>query len=128
MIVVNFFHPLTSQQRSTIEELCASPIDRVVTATSQIDVSAGLAEQIHDMLDALPLTADEWQTEPLLFVLPALNYSTAVMLADIHGRMGHFPAIVRISPLSGTVPTSYGVSEVIDLQQVRDAGRSGRFR
>lgn len=116
MTVVNFFHPLTSEHISAIEGLCASHIDRVVTVTSQVDTSAGLAEQIHAMLDALPLTADEWQTKPLLFVLPALNYSTAVMLADIHGRMGHFPAIVRIAPVSDTVPTTYDVSEVIDLQ------------
>jgi len=80
------------------------------------------------MLDTLPLSPEEWQTEPILMALPALNYSAAVILADVHGRMGHFPTIVHISPVPGSVPTRYDVLELIDLQRVRDARRAEHSR
>ena len=33
-------------------------------------------------------------------VPPALNFITAVLLAELHGRMGYFPAIVRLRPVA----------------------------
>jgi len=128
MTVINFFHPLSPEQVASIEQLCGCHVDRVLTGSSQVDQAAGLAEQVDAILDALPLSPEGWQTEPILMVLPALNYSAAIMLADVHGRMGHFPAIVRISPVPGSVPTRYDVLELIDLQRARDAGRAERSR
>jgi hypothetical protein len=128
MTVINFFHPLTPEQVVSIERLCSCHVDRILVGSSQVDQAAGLVEQVRAMLDALNLSPEEWQVEPMLVVLPALSHSSAVMLADIHGRMGHFPTVVRISPIPGTVPTRYDAVELIDLQQVRDAGRAARSR
>lgn len=128
MTIINFFHPLTAEQVASVERICGNHVDRILVGSSQIDQTSGLVEQVGALLDALPLSPDDWQTESLLLVLPALNYSAAVMLADIHGRMGHFPTIVRISPIPKSVPTRYDVLELIDLQRVRDAGRTNRSR
>ena len=126
MIVINFFHPLTAEQVASIERLCNRHVDRILAGGSQVDQAADLVKQVQAMLDALALSPDEWQVAPILVVLPALSSSAAVMLADIHGRMGHFPTIVRISPIPATVPTRYDAVQLIDLQQVRDAGRADR--
>jgi hypothetical protein len=126
MTVINFSHPLTTDQVVSIERLCGLHIDRVLAGSSQVDQATCLVEQVDTMLGALPMSSEEWQVEPILVVLPALNHSAAVMLANLHARMGHFPAIVRISPVPATVPTRYDVIEVIDLQLVRDAGRVNR--
>lgn len=59
-------------------------------------------------------------------VLPALNYAAGVMLAEIHGRMGHFPAIVRLRPVTEGLVTEYDVAEIINLEVVRSKARSRR--
>lgn len=126
MIVINFFHPVTSEQVASIERLCGRHVDNILVGASQVDQATGLVQQVQAMLDALPLSPEEWQAEPILVVLPSLNYSAAIMLAEIHARTGHFPTIVRIGPVPGAVPTCYDALELIDLQHVRDAGRAER--
>ena len=41
------------------------------------------------------------------------------MKAELHGRIGHFPALVRLHPKSGPL-TTYEVAELLNLQTVRD--------
>ena len=62
------------------------------------------------------------------FVCPdgRIDEAAAVLLAELHGRMGHFPAIVRRKPSTETSVTVYAVAEVIDLAQVRDRARRHR--
>jgi hypothetical protein len=59
--------------------------------------------------------------------LPALAPAAAALLAELHGRMGYFPAIVRIRPVAGSTPPAYEVAEIINLQAVRDAARERRI-
>ena len=78
------------------------------------------------MLAQAPLTSEAWQTTPLLIVLPALNFITAVLLAELHGRMGYFPPIVRLRPAAGSTPPRFEVAEIINLQAVREGARRQR--
>ncbi len=57
---------------------------------------------------------------------PGYAPATAVLLAEIHGCTGYFPAIVRLRPVAGTTPTRHEVAEVINQQAVRDAARTRR--
>jgi len=59
-------------------------------------------------------------------VLPSLNYAAAVLLAELHGRMGHFPAILRLRPIAGALVTEYDVAEIINLEAVRAEARTRR--
>jgi len=72
------------------------------------------------------LSPVEWQTLPFLINPPSLNVIAVTLIAELHGRMGHFPAIVRLRPVADSVPTRYEVAEVINLQAVRDTARSQR--
>ena len=47
----------------------------------------------------------------------------ACVLAELHGRMGYFPTIVRLRPVAGSVSREYELAELIGLQDVRDAAR-----
>jgi hypothetical protein len=49
-----------------------------------------------------------------------------VLLAELHGRMGYFPAIVRLRPMPESVPPRFEVAEVINLQAVREHARLSR--
>jgi hypothetical protein len=85
-----------------------------------------LVEQVEALVDRVGLSAEAWQTEPLVVNPPGYAPATAILLADLHGRMGHFPAMLRLSPLPDSTPTRYQVAEVVNLQQVRDRARETR--
>ena len=86
-------------------------------------ISPALVERL---LDAAGLTSEQWQTTPILVVLPSLNFIAAALLAELHGRMGNFPPIVRIRPVAESLPRRYEVAEILDLQAIRDAARRKR--
>jgi len=69
------------------------------------------------------LGAQNWQTDTILVNLPSLNTISAVLLAELHGRMGYFPAVIRLRAVDGAVPPQFEVAEIINLQSVRDAAR-----
>jgi hypothetical protein len=45
-----------------------------------------------------------------------------LLLVEIHGRIGHFPTLIRIRPKHGSI-TTYEVIELLNLQTLRDAAR-----
>ncbi|MER3405146.1 MAG: hypothetical protein C4289_08280, partial [Chloroflexota bacterium] len=62
MIIVNFSHPLTAEQRERIEELAGQPVERVIEVPVQFDENIPFAEQVPDLVAAAGLTPEEWQT------------------------------------------------------------------
>ncbi len=126
MFLLNFSHPLTPAHLAQLEALTGAAVTRVIAVPAQFDTGQPFVPQVEAMLAQVPLTADEWQTAPLLVVPPALNFITAVLLAELHGRMGYFPAIVRLRPVAESVPPRFEVAEVINLQAVREKARTLR--
>lgn len=124
--VLNLSHPLTAANRAELEALLQAPIERVVDAQVQFDAEAPFADQARRLIDALPLSAGEWQTLPLVVNLPGLSPAAAVVLAELHGRTGGFPPVVR-SKRTGPL-NQFAVAEVIVLQDVRDEARRHRAR
>ncbi len=126
MILLNFTHPLTGEQRAQVEQLAGGTITRVIHAPAHFDQTRPFAEQVRALADSLGLTAEEWQGEPILVYPPALSAITAVLLAELHGRMGYFAPIVRIRPVEEALPPRFEAAEIINLQTVRDAARASR--
>jgi hypothetical protein len=126
MIILNFSHPLTEKHLEAIAQITNQEIEQVVTVTVQFDVQLPFKEQLETLVQAIPLTPEELQTLPVLVNLPSLNHIAALVLAYLHGLMGFFPAIVRLAPISDTVPVQFDVVEVIDLSNIRDLGRKIR--
>ncbi len=126
MILLNFSHPITPAQQAQIEALAGAPVDRIVEAPVQFDEQRPFAPQLEEALAQVPLTAAAWQMEPLLVVLPSLNFIAALLLAELHGRMGYFPTVVRLRPVPSATPRRYEVAELLDLQAARDAARRHR--
>jgi len=126
MILLNFAHPLTPAHLAQVEALTGQKVERVVEAHSQIDPQGPLTPQVTALADRAGLTPAEWQSAPLLVNPPSLNFVAAVLLADLHGRMGYFPAMLRMRPVPDSTPPQYEAAEVINLQAVRDAARRRR--
>ena len=78
------------------------------------------------MVETVGLTPEEWQTLPLVVNLPSLNVIAALVIAELHGRCGYSPAVLRLKPVPQTTPPQFAVAEIVNLQTVRDAARQTR--
>jgi hypothetical protein len=126
MILLNFSHPLTAEQLAQVAALTGQPVAEVRGEMPQLDHATAFEEQVRALVDRLGLSAEEWQTTPLLVNPPGYAPAAAVLLAELHGRTGHFPAVLRLRPVPGSVPTRYEVAEAVNLQAVRDRAREKR--
>ena len=126
MWLINFSHPLTPGQRAQIDALVGEPITRILDAPTQFDEQQPFAPQLAALLAAIDLTPAQWQSEPILLILPSLNFIAALLLAELHGRMGYFPAVVRTRPVADSVLRRYEVAELLNLQAVREQARRSR--
>ncbi len=127
MILINFSHPLSTDQLDRLAKLVGQPIENVIALPTQFEQSEAFVPQVEALIDQVPLKPDEWQTAPIVVVLPSLNYIAAVLLAEMHGRMGYFPSIVRLSPVPGALPPRFEVTEVLNLHEVREKARKKRL-
>ena len=126
MLILNFSHPLTADHLAQVEALTGRAVERVADVPVQIDVDRNLAEQVAEIVDGIGMSSEEWQSLPLLVNLPGYAPAAAVLLAELHGRMGYWPTIMRQRAVSGSLPTRYEVAETIGLQEIRDAARERR--
>ena len=127
MHLLNFAHPLTEEQKQKIEALLGQPLQSVRYIPVQIDTQGDFVAQIQELIQTIDLSPQEWQNLPILINPPSLNFATAVLLAELHGRMGYFPPIVRLRPVSGSIPPRFEVAEIINLQELREKARRQRI-
>lgn len=125
MIVLNYSHPLTEQQIARIAQIVGET-PQVRAIDSQIDRERPLTDVAVELVDAAELSPDEWQTIPLIINPPALAPLAVVMLTEIHGRAGGFPAMLNIRPVAGSIPTRYEVADILNLQAIRETARRRR--
>jgi hypothetical protein len=125
MLLLNYAHPLTD---ANLDQVAALAGDRpeVRDIVVQIDRDRPLAEVAEEMAEAAGLSSAEWQTRPLLLNPPGLAPLTLALIAELHGRCGHFPALLNIRPVAGANPPRYEVAEIVNLQMLRDAARGRR--
>lgn len=125
--IINFSHPLTEPQLADLAGELRGDIARVIDVPTHFDPRQPYAPQTEALVAGAGLAPREWQTLPLAVNLPSFNAIAALVLARLHGLMGHFPAIIRLRPVEGSVPTTFELAEIIDLnaQRIR-AAQAGR--
>jgi hypothetical protein len=129
MILLNFSHPLTPEQLRQVEEILGRPVERMISAQAgNFDHQKLFSPQVEELIDGLGISSQQWQTEELLVVPPSLNHIAVLVLAELHGRMGYFPAHLRLRPALGSTPPRFEVAEIVDLQKVRERARRKRYR
>lgn len=120
MQVVNFSHPFSPAQRAALEAHVGQSVD-IQDIRVQIDFERDLIDQAVTLVDAAIV---DWQAGGSYLVrLPALSEVVAVVLAEIHGRSGHFPRVVTFRRAGDG---SFEVSGIVSLQTVRDVARARR--
>ncbi len=128
MIVLNFSHPLTNTHLKQIEALTGKSVERVVEVRAQFDHEEPFAPQVRALADQVNLTPEEWQTASLLVNPPSLHIIAGALLAELHGRMGYFPSILRLRPVPGSNPPQFEVAEILNLNEIREQARKNRDR
>jgi len=126
MLLLNFSHPLTEDQRAQIEALTGQTIAEVRDIPVHLDVTRPFGPQVAALAAAAGLSPQEWQTRPFLVVPPALNFAAVALLAHLHGLTGYFPPVVRTRPVPGAVPPRFEVAEILNLQTIRQDAREAR--
>ncbi len=126
MLILNFSHPLTDAQLAQIAALADEPITQTRDIPTQLDPAHPFTEQVIALVESVGLSPEEWQTLPLLVNPPGHAPLAVTLLAELHGRMGYFPAVLRLRPVAGSIPLRFEVAEIINLQAVRDAARARR--
>lgn len=127
MVILNFSHPLTEEQIAQIESLSGEKVERVIDIPTHFDNEASFGPQVVALVDSLGFSPQEWQTTLFLINPPSLNIITAVLLAELHGRMGYFPTIIRLRPVPGSPVPRFEVAELLTLQQLREEARKRRM-
>ena len=122
MILINFGHPLTELQKKEVATLLGADIDRVIETHSQFDAEIPFSEHARELVNRVGLTGREWQTEAFLVNLPSLSIIAGLVTAELHGRCGYFPAVLRLKSVSSS-PLRFEVAEILNLQTQRDSAR-----
>jgi hypothetical protein len=126
MIILNFSHPLTEEQKREIQALTGQRIQEIREIPVKLDHNKSFKPQVAKLIESCNLSPEEWQTLPILIVPPSLNFVALSLFAALHGLMGYFPPIVRIKPVEDSVPPGFEVAEVINLQEIRERFRERR--
>ncbi len=125
MVLLNFGHPLTSEQVRAAREMTGSDLAVIIDVAVWLDLDKPIQPQLEDLIEKIAGHVD-LRNEPCLVSLPGLNIATAVVLAILHGRSGYFPLVLKLEPVKDAHPPRYALAEIVDLQAVRDAARSHR--
>jgi hypothetical protein len=128
MLILNFSHPLTPDQLAQVEMLTGQAVTEVRGEMPQFDHASPFAAQVRALVERVGLSPEAWQTAPLVVNPPGYAPAVAVLLAEMHGRSGHFPALLRLRPVANSTPTRYEVAEVVNLQDLREDARTWRSR
>src|SRR5215213_4068568 len=122
-LLLNYAHPLPPEQLARVAELVGQTL-AIRDITVHIDRARPLAEVARELVDAAGLAPADWHGLALIVNPPGLAPLALALIAEIHGRSGHFPAIVNIRPIASSLPTQYEVQEIVNLQIVRDDARA----
>ena len=125
IILLNFSHPLTEEQRLQVIELLGEELD-VRDLLPQVDRGRPIMDVTAEIVDAVGLDSTAWQTHRFVTNPPGLASLALALIAEIHGRCGYFPPILNVRPVEGALPPRFEVAEIVNLQVLRDVARGRR--
>ncbi len=128
VMIVNFTHPLNQHQIQQIEQRTGVFVADVLSPPQipvHFDDNIPFEEQVKAIVDDVPLTDEEWQDLSIIVNVPGYAVITAPLIAELHGRMGHFPKILRLRR-NPDDPNRYDFAEIIHLQRIRERARERR--
>lgn len=112
MIVLNFSHPLTDDQKNKIEYFTNQRIDRLIEIMAKFDFAKPFTPQVHELFNQTRLTKIDLQYNVIAVNLPALSIGAGLM-TELLIRKGCNINFIRLSPVAGSLPPIFEVAEVV---------------
>ncbi len=129
MYVINFNKKQVRRHTEQIKRVLQKDFElREIPA--HIDLAQPIDVQVVALVDLCGLTPTEWQTQPIVVILPDDSAVAAAILAELHGRMGYFPSILLVgyAPDGGqNEEHTFTIYGVLGLQTIRDEARARRY-
>jgi hypothetical protein len=72
------------------------------------------------------LSPDEWQSIPMVVIPAGYSPIWSIVLAELHGRLGYFPDVVRFRASIQPSSERFEVAEIMNLREVRHQSRRKR--
>ena len=126
-LVLNFSgHPILPGQQKKIRNLMGwATLDVIDVPMGTVKEDENFLKIAIQKIDGIDLLPGEWQTFPIVVIPAGYSYLWSPILAEIHGRLGHFPDVVRQRPVKDE-RERYEVAEIIDLRDIRHQARGKR--
>ena len=129
MIIVNFSHPLTDDQRKAIAMAAGEEIERLIEVPAHFNEEEPYIDQVRRLAGETGLTAEEWQAASILLNPPAYAPIAVALQAYLHGLCGDFLPAIRLRPAVDSPVRRFEFAEILDLQKLyRGGGREDRNR
>lgn len=126
MLVLNYAHPLRSEALGLLHGLLeGQELQEVKNIACQVDQEGAFADQAVALVDAAGWSPEQWQTNRFVVCFPGLSAIALAVCAEMHGRSGYFPTLVRLKPVGGTPPV-FMPAELVDLARIRESARLRR--
>ncbi len=127
-ILVNFSsHLIQPGQRRDMQKTLQWPaIEEVDARLGTVPEKQNFTRYLINHVEGIDLTANEWQTARLAVVPAGYAPAWSIILAELHGRLGYFPDIVRLRPAPEPAEEKFEVAEVVTLREIRSKARSKR--
>jgi hypothetical protein len=126
--VLNFSgHPvLPGQQEAIRQRMHWLSVDVIDVPFGNVPEDENFVPSIANALENVELSAEEWQTTPLVVIPAGYAAAWSVVLAELHGRLGYFPDVVRLRPARTVSNEKFEVAEIMNLREVRHNSRDKR--
>lgn len=124
MTLLNLAEPLTKEDISAIAALSGKTVRKLLQIKPVFSDRLPLVPQVRTFISGLDMSEKEWKSTSLVVCLPADSVVAAIMVAEIAGRRGRTPSVVRFIRDGNTGRPE--PSEVISLHEVRKEVRQER--
>ena len=126
-VILNFSgHPVLQGQQEAVEKLMRWTSSKVIDVTlGNVAEDHKFISSIEKAVESIDLLPEEWQTTPFVVIPAGYSAVWSVVQAILHGRLGHFPDVVRLRP-APTRSAEFEVAEIMNLHKVRHHSREKR--
>jgi hypothetical protein len=127
-LIINFSgHPVLPGQQKDIGHMMHWPSPEVINVSlGNVAEDHNFVSTIEKAVEKVALSPEEWQSTPIVVIPAGYSALWSVVLAELHGRLGYFPDVVRLRPASTVSNEKYEVAEIMNLREVRHKSRDKR--
>jgi hypothetical protein len=127
-LIINFSgHPVLPGQQKDIGQMMHWQTPEVITVSlGNVAEDHHFVSTIEKAVEKVALSPEEWQSTPLVVIAAGYTAVWSVVLAELHGRLGYFPDVVRLRPASTASNEKFEVAEILNLREVRHNSRDKR--